>query len=230
MVVVTMVACAPPPAPSPPDAGPWFMSELGQCVGTSAPLRTVDDIVARLNTLPKPVSVACFTASLSRPLAVVGTSSRFSAQPAGGPLDPRLFLFSDGLILSIVTDGDGKDLLEVGELITPTRTLKAEFKFPLSGTVTRDDAYAHLDFVPTESSCGLCHAQEERHDAHPLARVSLALKPNARSLVPLSRLRQFAADCDAETQRDRCLRWEALFAFGDVTAGAFPAEFADFIR
>jgi hypothetical protein len=231
MLLVTLVACAPPPpVPSPPDAGPWFASELSPCARQGPQLRTVDDVIARLQALPQPVSVACFTASLPRPLAVVGTTSRFSAQPAGGPLDPRLFLFSEGLILSLVTEGDGKDLLEVGELITPTRTLKAEFKFPLTGSITRDDAYAHLDYGPTVSSCGLCHAQEERHDAHPVARVSLALKPPPRSLVSLDRLREFAAACDVETQRERCLRWQGLFGFGDVRQGAFPAEFADFIR
>jgi hypothetical protein len=226
-----LVGCGPtPPSARAPDAGRWFDAELGPCaIGGEAP-HTVDDVIARLNALPRPVSIACFVASLPRPLPLVGTTSRFSAQPAGGPDDPRLFLFTPGTLLSVVPDGDGKDLLEVGEIVTTSRTLKAEFKLPLDREVTRDDAYAHLDFAPTVSSCGLCHAQEEPHPAHRVARVSVALKPNARSLVPLERLRAFAAACDVEANRARCLTWQGLFGYGEVVGTVFPSSFADFIR
>ncbi len=230
VLLVTFAACGATPGPVVPDAGRWFDAELGPCaLGAEAP-HSVDDVIARLNRLPRPLTVACFTASLPRPLGLVASSSRFSAQPAGGASDPRIFLFTAGTILSVVTAGDGKDLLEVAEFVTTTRTLKAEFKFPLEHEVTREDAYAHLDFAPTVSSCGLCHAQEEQHPAHRVARVSLGLKPTARSLVPLERLRALAAACDVDTERDRCLRWQALFGFGEVVEVAFPASFADFVR
>lgn len=230
LFAVLLVACGPAPAPAVPDAGRWFDAELGPCApGGEAP-HSVDDVIARLNALPRPVSVACFVASLPRPVSVVGTTSRFSAQPAGGPEDPRLFLFTAGTLMSVVPGGEGKDLLEVGEFVTTSRTLKAEFKLPLDHEVTRDDAYAHLDYAPTVSSCGLCHAQEEPHPAHRVARVSVALRPPARSLVPLERLRALAAACDVDTERDRCLRWQAVFGFGEVVGNTFPSSFTDFIR
>jgi hypothetical protein len=229
LVVLPGLACSPPPV-SAPDAGNWYDEALAPCrIGGAAP-QTVDDVIARLNALPKPVTVPCFTASLPRPLPVVATTSRFSAQPAGGPEDPRLFLFLGGVIASVVTAGDAKDLLELGELVTSSRTLKAELKFPLTKPVSRDDAYAHLDYVPASTTCGLCHSQEERHPAHDLARVSLALRPPARTLMPLSTARALAAACDRETQRERCLAWASVFGFGEVVEGAFPSSFGDFIK
>lgn len=223
-------ACGPPPPTVTPDAGHWFDDELGRCRVDGPTPQTIDDVIARINALPKPLSVACFTASLSRPLPVVASTSRFSAQPAGGPEDPRLFLFTGGAILSVVTDGQGRNLLEIGELVTTSRTLKAELVFPITGPIGREEAYAHLDYVPASTTCGLCHSSEERHPAHPFARVSLALRPPARTLMPLATARSLADACKPEAQRERCLAWASVFAFGEVVEGAFPASFGDFIR
>ncbi len=229
IISFVLVGCG-PPVTTVPDAGQWFDADFTGCrIGGAAP-QSVDDVIARINALPMPVSVACFTASLPRPLSLVPTSSRFSAQPAGGAEDPRLFLFTSGAILSIVTAGDGKDLLEVGELVTPSRTLKAEFKFPVTAPITREAAYAHLAYIPSSTTCGLCHSGEQAHPAHPMARVSLALRPPARTSVSLQSARRFATECDRENQRDRCLRWASVFGFGEVVDGAFPPEFGDFIK
>ncbi|MER2560546.1 MAG: hypothetical protein ABTQ32_07510 [Myxococcaceae bacterium] len=227
LIMVLVVGCGPQVTTTPPQ---WFDDDLAGCrIGGAAP-QSVDDVIARINALPMPVSVACFTASLPRPLSLVATSSRFSAQPAGSAEDPRLFLFTGTAILSIVTGGDGKDLLEVGELVTPSRTLKAEFKFPVTAPITREAGYAHLDYIPASTTCGLCHSAEQAHPAHPMARVSLALRPPARTSVSLEKTRSFASACDRETQRDRCLRWASVFGFGEVVDGVFPAEFGDFIK
>lgn len=229
-LLAALGGCGAPTPATPPDAGAWFDEALGPCRLGGALPHTVDDVLARVNALPKPLGVACFLASLPRPLAVVATSSRFSAQPAGGPEDPRLFLFTAGALLSVVPDGPGRELLEVGELVTTSRTLKAELVFPITGPVTRDAAYTHLEYSPTLTSCGLCHGAEEPHPAHPLARVSVALRPPARTLVPLERARAFAEACDPGTQRERCLRWAGVFGFGEVVEANFPPAFADFIR
>lgn len=204
-------------------------TEFDACRIAGAAPRTVDETIARINRLPRPVSIACFTASLPRPLSLTGTTSRFSAQPAG-PNDPRLFLFTDGAILSIVTGGDGKDLLEIGELVEPTRTLKAELRFPIEHEVTRDDAYAHLEFSSALTSCGLCHAAEAPSSQHAFARVSDALKPSARTLVPLQTLKNFAATCDRTTGADRCSRLDAIYELGEVKTATFPAAFTDFTK
>ncbi|MBL8936859.1 MAG: hypothetical protein JNM69_20030 [Archangium sp.] len=230
LIITFLLAGCGPPVTTVPDAGQWFDDDFAGCrIGGTAP-QSVDDVIARINALPMPVSVACFTASLPRPLSLVATSSRFSAQPAGSAEDPRLFLFTGNAVLSIVTGGDGKDLLEVGELVTPSRTLKAEFKFPVTSPITREAGYAHLDYIPSSTTCGLCHSGEQPHPAHPMARVSLALRPPARTSVTLESARRFASSCDRETQRDRCLRWASVFGFGAVADGAFPPEFGDFIK
>lgn len=214
-----------------PDAGQWFDAELAPCVAIGGAMpETVDDVIARINQLPRPATVACFTASLPRPLTVGPTSSRFSAQPAGGPEDPRLFLFTEKIFISIVPGGDAMRLLEVGEMVSPNRSLKAEFKFPFDKTVTRDDGYQHLDFAPAATSCGLCHGMEEVHPAHPLARTSVSFRPPARTLVSLAKAKTFADACDREQNRERCLIWASVFGFGEVTEGTFPTTFNDFIR
>jgi hypothetical protein len=160
----------------------------------------------------------------------VASSSLFSAQPAGGPEDPRLFLFSGTTILSVVTAGSGKDLLEVGQVVSATRTLKAEFKFPFSAPVSREDAYAHLDFAPQATSCGLCHLAEESDPSHRLARTSVALKPPRSTLLRWEQVQAMAQRCDVEKERERCVRWAAVMNLGDVYPGTFPASFADFIK
>ena len=218
------------PPPVVADAGNWFDDDLVRCRLGGEPPHTVDDVIARINALPMPVTAPCFTASLPRPLAIVATTSRFSAQPAGGPEDPRIFIFTAGSLLSVVTDGQGRNLLEVGELMTTSRTLKAEIVFPVTAPITREAAYAHLDYVPAATSCGLCHTGEEAHPAHRLARVSIAFRPPARTLVSLERVRGFAAACDQSVQRDRCLAFAGVFGFGDVVEGSFPASFGDFIK
>lgn len=229
-----LLSCGMPPPVTPPppaDAGQWYDDEFAQCVKVGGAMpKTVDEVIARINLLPRPTSVACFTASLPRPFALAPTSSRFSAQPAGGPEDPRLFIITPDIFLSIVPDGPGKDLLEVGEMVAPNRSLKAEFKFPVTKTVTRDDGYQHLDFAPSATSCGLCHGSEERHPAHPLARTSVSFRPPARTLISVAKARGFAAACDPEKTRERCLNWVSVFNYGEVTEGTFPVEFNDFIR
>lgn len=232
IILVLVSGCGPmmPPPVVVPDAGSWFDDELAPCrIGGEAP-HTVDDVIARINALPRPVSVACFTASLPRPLSIVASTSRFSAQPAGGAEDPRVFIFTAGSLLSVVTDGQGRNLLEVGELVTTSRTLKAEVAFPITAPISREDVYAHLDYVPAATSCGLCHTGEEVHPAHRFARVSIAFRPPARTLVSLERVRGFAQACDPAVQHDRCLAWASLFGFGEVVEGSFPGSFGDFIK
>jgi hypothetical protein len=133
-------------------------------------------------------------------------------------------------VLAVVTGGDGKDLLELGELVTESRTLKAEYKFPFTGPTSREDGYQHLDYIPSSTTCGLCHQNEERHPAHPMARVSLALRPPKHTVVKLADVRAWAAACDREATRDRCLRFESVFGFGEVAEGVFPDAFGDFIK
>lgn len=227
-----MVATGCMPAPAQVDgghdAGAWFEAQLAGCTPETTPPTSVDDVIAMLNRLPRPIQVRCFVASLPRPLSVVASSSVFSAQPAGGPNDPRIFILSGPLVISVVAAGAGSTLIELGEAVDEKNSLKAEAKFPLDEEVTREHFYAHLARSESATMCGFCHRREIEHPAHPMARVSLAYRPTPYTLVPLEKLRTLAS-CDLETERERCLFYAALFEFGPVQQGRFPTAYEDFL-
>lgn len=56
-----------------------------------------------------------------------------------------------------------------------------------------------------------------------LGLVSEVLHPSPEFEVPLSRLREEAADCDRDRDAERCELLHALFDHGEVVAGALPA-------
>jgi hypothetical protein len=82
-----------------------------------------------INGLPKPVSLVCFLEALERPLRLVATRSFFSAQPAVGARSPRIFLFMDGIIQSIVPAGSARNLLEMGEATSPGSAIRRSSSF-----------------------------------------------------------------------------------------------------
>ena len=71
-----------------------------------------------VNALPSPVTLPCFLQALARPLKMHAAVSLISAQPSVGARSPRIFLFFDGLRVSIVPAGAGAPLLEMGEIAT----------------------------------------------------------------------------------------------------------------
>lgn len=190
----------------------------------STPLLTISGAVERANALPVS-SPSCFLASLARPLDVVASTSITSAQPAVGRESPRLFLIDRALAISFVPAGDGAPLVEFGEWVTPTRTLKAELALPLTAPLTADEPFTRVHFGATGTSCGLCHREEAPHPSIPGAYVSLAFRPSTRTLVPFSELTAAHDACTRdEDASERCLMFHALFDFGVVRPGAFSAE------
>lgn len=226
-----LAACGAPKEPPPPDAGHWWDATLGGCLDQSGPApRTIGQVVERINGLPRPVSVACLVASLPRPLSVVAVASVTSAQPADGRRSPRVFLFTDQLVLSVVPAGIGKDLLEFGEIVAPGRTLKAELPFPVTAALPQSAPYTHVLSGPYQTNCALCHRAEVAHPTVDAGFVSAAFRPNPGELVPLSELQAEVAPCDPATERARCELLTALFAFGATAQGKFPAAFELFIQ
>jgi hypothetical protein len=213
-------ACAPDEEAAPdPLAGCAAM-------GGSAP-ESVGDVVARLNALPEPRDLDCFIASLPRPLGVVATSSVFSLQPADGALAPRIFLVSEGLIMSVVPRGPGSQYIELGEIADPMRTIKGELTFPLPAHVADDEPYRQI--VDEERHCEFCHQNDTPHPTRPLASVSLGFRPREDVLVPLATLRTIRSECDTEEgEGEHCAMLRALFDHGEVTEGAFPDTFPTF--
>lgn len=219
-----LVGCGSPKAPLlPEDAGtPW-----DKCRLPGASPKTIQQVVDRINALPRPVDIPCVVAGLPRPLAVVASTSIFSAQPAEGRRSPRMFLMLDGLILAVVPEGTGRHLLEFGQIVAAGRTVKAELAFPIDGGVANNAPFDEVMMGPTQTNCALCHRFESPHDA---GFSSVGFKPDPGNLVPLSELRQQLAACDFTAEKDRCDLLYAVFGFGIVTDGKFPAQFELFVQ
>jgi hypothetical protein len=201
-------------------------AELSACavMGGATPAR-ISDVVARINQLPPPASIACLVASLPRPLSVVATQSQFSAQPSAGPDSPRLFIMLGALTLSVVPEGDGQHLLEFGEWVTPLRTLKGELAFPVARPVGEDAPYHVLYMDQAVTTCGFCHANEEPHPTIPSAFVSDALRPAPRHELKLSELLKVRRACDDQAgSGPHCALLRALFDHGEVRQGAFEEQ------
>jgi hypothetical protein len=212
------------------DAGVHIVSmAVRNCARAPAPVKTIGEVVQRLNALPHPAGVACLVASLKRPLDLVATTSTFSAQPAGSAKSPRLFLLSPELVVSVVGDGPGAKLLELGEYVTPTRTVKGELELPVTAPLAADAALIKVEQSNSTTTCGVCHRNEEKHPTIPHAYSSVAFRPNPGQEVPLATVVAEHQRCiDTAEMSDRCDLYHALFDFGPVRQGAFSTQLALF--
>lgn len=206
---------------------------LAACAEVRTSPQTVVDVVAALDELPEP-TIPCLVASLERPLSVVVSRSQFSAQPALDEDNPRIFLMRPGLVMTIVTAGFGRELLELGEWESPTRTLKAELAFPLTPPVADEAPFEQvLNTSPTvtgiASECSVCHAEEEL--ALELDGVngysSVALRPLDELILPLSTIARSREDCADLDRGPRCDMLRAVIDFG-AEEGSFDPAVATF--
>jgi len=187
--------------------------------------------VALVNALPKPTSVACFVESLDRPLGAYATSSMFSLQPAVSKASPRLFFKVGRLWLSIVIDGDGKDLLEFGELLDDgLRSLKAELQFPTTDQVPPGLPFDRVLYTTGGTVCGVCHREEALDHLEGTSQIfsSLAFRPQPATRVSLDYLRDQARSCDWQAEPQRCDLLSAVFGGGDVVDAEFPKSMSTF--
>jgi hypothetical protein len=184
--------------------------------------------VALANALPKPLTLPCYLEALARPLPLHASLSVFSAQPARGPGSPRLFIYFEPLIMTVVPTGVGAHLLEFGEQRADYRSLKGELAFPLGEPVAPGEVYEHTLFSEEVSTCASCHASEELDTSVPGGRgfVSQSLRPRYGERVPLYLVRASPSTCDAESEPDRCAMLDALFGWGEVVDWEFDTEIA----
>jgi hypothetical protein len=199
-------------------------AELQPCApapGTTGRPSSIAETVDLVNGLPKPVSLACFLQALERPLRLVATRSFFSAQPAVGARSPRIFLFMEGIIHSVVPDGAARNLLEMGEATTPTSSIKAELEFPITENITLATAFERLPMGDI-TTCGVCHNGHVPALDIEGAFESEVLRPADGELVPLAELEDEARTCDGELEPERCAMLGALFEHGEVIATEFP--------
>jgi hypothetical protein len=217
------------------DTGPAIEDEPidPRCIapaGAPTAPSTVAEVSALLNALPKPVSVACFVDALSRPLSLQAVDSTFSAQPAQGRGNPRVFIFYPGLTLSVVPAGPGAHLLEMGEARPENQSLKAELEFPIDGELDEAAPYHRVFYDDAITTCGFCHQGETRAEevASPLAFVSPALRPRPYQRVPLTELRDQLGGCDEDTEPERCALLQALFRVEPPLEHEFPRSYKTF--
>lgn len=190
----------------------------------------IDAVVRALNAMPKPVDLPCLLQSLPRPLSVHASTSMISLQPAFNRESPRFFIFSDPLILTVVPEGAGLDLLEMSEMKAEGRSIKAELAFPVEAELTRAAPFEHVAFEKTTTACGFCHGGEVLVESS-FARVyeSQALRPLPSQTVPVEEVARAAANCDATAEPARCALLKAIFAHGEVVQREFPQSFGLFL-
>jgi len=199
-------------------------AELDPCEppnGSTGSPSSIAETVDLVNALPKPVSLACFLEALDRPLRLVATQSFFSAQPAMGARSPRIFLFMDGIIYSIVPEGSARTLLEMGQATSPGSSIKAELEFPISENITLATAFERLP-LDGITTCAVCHNGHVPALGVDGAFESEVLRPADQELVPLAELEDEARNCDGELEPERCAMLDALFQHGEVIATEFP--------
>jgi hypothetical protein len=190
----------------------------------AAPPKDIESLRLWVNALPKPTSLPCFVESLERPLDVQASLSEFSAQASEGVHSPRLFLFFEPLVLTLAPSGIGHALLEMSELESDTRSLKAELEFPVEAELAPEAPYEKALLVPNQTGCAFCHAAERLSPriTFTAAFSSEALRPAPEQRVPLSELSASAERCDAELEPNRCALLTALFAHGELREHDFP--------
>lgn len=196
---------------------------------TGAP-DTIEKVVQWLNALPKPTTAACFLESLPRPLAMVVTSSQFSAQPAISPKSPRVFLELGRLWVSAVVDGEPSYLLEFGERPPDSElsSLKGELQLPLDAAITSNAPYERVRFG-SGTTCGFCHRSEQVvPELSPDAFVSSTIRPRWETYVSVAALRAEHESCDFTANAHRCEMLSALFDGGEVHETTFPEEMPTF--
>lgn len=191
--------------------------------------QTIEDVTALINALAEEhggtVELPCFVASLNRPLGAAGSSGFVSAQPAGGPLSPRMFLWSGALVMSVVPEGIGANLLEMGLQTEPTHSIKAEIEFPVTAPLSPSAPYDRI-VGQTGSTCSACHVHEK-----PAASITWAKAYESEVLriadydsVDLSSVALETKRCDPAIEPQRCALLSAIFDQGNYHAQEFARE------
>ena len=214
----------------PPGSASAPVAETRRCApgpnATGAP-RTIEQVVDLINSLPKPVTVACFVESLDPPLKVFASNSVASLQLSTGPEDPRWFIFSLPLIISITSDGPGTELLEMGVLQPGNRrALLGELRMPIESEIKHALPFDRINKGET-TTCGFfCHQNEECDPRIRIAEafVSKSIRAAASSEVTLDFLRGVLSRCKSPTASVRCELLHALLVTGRAQREDFPAD------
>lgn len=198
------------------------------CDQVADSLRTPNSIVEAINlmnALPKPLTMDCFLKSLKKPLKVMAVNNTFSAQPAMGNENPRIFILNSKLSISVVPAGIGKALVEMSEPTSSTMSSKAELEFPIQQKIAPYEAFNRIaDGSSDNSKCVFCHRFEEKKLYPGIGFVfnSGIVRPNEYQRVFSKYLRNQASICDSTANKDRCDILNAIFMMGEAQDSDFP--------
>jgi hypothetical protein len=216
-----------PPAMDAADDDP-APARCRPAAGVSTSPGSIAAVVELVNALPHPVTLSCFLESLDRPLLIDAARGSVSLQPGVGTRSPRVFLFVGQLILSIVPEGRGSRLLELGEQVGDNRSVKAELAFPIEEPLAPARPFDEIR-ANAGTTCAACHPDEVRAtdfayaEASVEAYVSGAFRPLPRTRVSVGSLADERQRCDPAAEPARCAILGALFDHGEVRAQEFPA-------
>jgi hypothetical protein len=185
---------------------------------------TIEQLITLINQLPKPLSIDCLIKSLKRPLKVFSVDSPSSLQPSLGMDNPRIFIINGNLVLSVVPKGPGRFLLEMGQKVSSTGSIKGELQFPVATELTHDSPYSRILENGNGTSCRTCHTNEGRAVGTPSAYSyqSTLIPPSEQSRVDKIYLKSAAQFCNSSTDAYRCQMLRAIFIDGQAQDVAFP--------
>jgi len=184
--------------------------------------KTMDEVTALVNALPKPVTLPCLIENLPTPLKVFSLQSSFSAQPSQSAETPRVFIIINKMVLSVVPTGIGRNLLEMSEMTSATMSVKTEIAFPVSQVIATALPYERIR-SGSGTSCRACHTSELSVTGYAgTAFASTTLRPDYTRRIPSTDLQSTARSCNMASDPDRCKMMRAIFLTGNAQDAAFP--------
>lgn len=222
-IIVIAQGCSSQKSGSSSQSSQTFVEGCATITQYASP-QTIGEAVELINASPKPLTVGCFINKLAKPLQVNMTDSTFSAQPAAGETNPRVFIKSGNLLISIVTKGAGSEVIEFGELQGDTSTIKGELDFPITGPIAVDAPFTKIRNVAgTGTNCAGCHNTELPALQYTGAFVSTAFKPSVGTNVNINFILREWVNCDRTNEADRCQILDAMYGDQSPVHFDFPA-------
>jgi hypothetical protein len=234
LMVFFLVACGHDSSSStaPEETDQADGSPTRSCAPVDQSITRIVDVIALINSLPKPLSLDCLVASLKRPLALNATASVISAQPATSREKPRIFLQNEGLFLSVVP---GDQTLEFGETWQSIYSIKGELTFPIKETLSDNAPFVAIGPIFNQSQqnqtrCGApCHGTTLEYSKQGGVTIfaSQIVRPNPELAVSLDELKAAWNNCSTSDDA-ACQLYDALFDEGDPLSFEFNEDFPSF--
>ncbi|AFY01029.1 Hypothetical protein Bdt_1331 [Bdellovibrio bacteriovorus str. Tiberius] len=146
-----------------------------------------------------------------------------SAQPAAGNRSPRVFILNEKLYMSVVSEGRGRDYLELSYQTTATTSVKAEIEFPIMQSISKSKPYSGVRFG-NGTNCSSCHRAEKQIGTIEGAPMfeSWAYQPDKETLVDLQQFENELKICNFSKEPERCEIIRAVLGHGEVQSQDFP--------